>query len=176
MGLERGGSGRWLGVGIAAGPAELQPRPVEVLDPAAEVYRAAAAEVGASLGVAAPQPRVTQVVRADLDGDGTAEVVVAAEQLADPESPLATPGEWAALFVRRVVGGEVRTTVVASSVTTEETAPFIELFWTAAVADLNGDGDMEIVVNDRYYEGTGTTVFDDAVGTPTEVLTAGCGG
>ena len=46
----------WLGVGIVAGPAELQPRPVEVLDPAAEVYRAAAAEVGASLGSARRSP------------------------------------------------------------------------------------------------------------------------
>ena len=61
------------------------------------------------VGVAEPQARVTQVVRADLDGDGTAEVLVTADQLSDPSSSLARPGDWSVVFMRRVVDGEVRT-------------------------------------------------------------------
>ena len=164
-------------VGVAVhGVRDVQPRPVEVLDPVADVYRAAAIEVGAGLGVTQPDPWVVQAVRADLDGDGTTEVIVVAEQMREPGTIGAT-GDWSAAFVRRVVGGEVRTTMLdAYVVPTGEGFHHIELHRIGAVADLNGDGRMEIVVNRVYYEGESALVYEYGVeGVATEVLSAGCG-
>ena len=45
------------------------------------------------------------------------------------------------------------------------------------MADLNGDGRMELAVDSRYYEGAGTIIYDyidDDLG-PWEVLSVGCG-
>jgi DNA-directed RNA polymerase specialized sigma24 family protein len=163
--------------GVAvAGLDDLQPRPVEELDPTAEVYRAAAAEVAISMGVGEPAPEVAQVVRADLDGDGLAEVLVMAEQHGQPGSSLAAPGDWSAAFVRRVVAGAVQTTVVESHLTTDVDAPLLPQYRVGAIADLNGDGRLEVVLNMSYYEGSETTIREvGADGNLREVLSAACG-
>lgn len=163
--------------GVAVADAgDLQPRPVEVLDPAGEVYRQATVEVATSLGLPQPvPPRVTQVVRADLDGDGALEVVVVADQLADHTNSLARPGDWSLVFVRRVVGGAPQTTVVESEVAAEADSGFLLLHQVGAVADLNADGRMEVVMNSGYYEGAGNAVYEYADGSLTEVLSADCG-
>ena len=128
-------------------------------------------------GSRSPEPRVTQAVRADLDGDGTAEVLVIADQLSDPSSPFAQPGDWSLAFVRQVVGGTVRTSVVDSHVATDVDARYLErLRVDSAVADLNGDGRLEVVLNLSYHEGSVTTVYEiGADGTLATVLMAGCG-
>ncbi|HEX6569741.1 MAG TPA: hypothetical protein VF015_11260, partial [Acidimicrobiales bacterium] len=94
-------------VGVA-GVADPRPRPVEVLDPATPAYRDAAAGVVAGLGITDPAPDVSQVVRGDLDGDGSAEVVVVAERLSDPDGLRAGEGDYSVALVRRVVGGDVQ--------------------------------------------------------------------
>ncbi|HEU0172565.1 MAG TPA: hypothetical protein VFR26_13985 [Acidimicrobiales bacterium] len=175
VGLENAGFPVRMGVAVA-GLDDLQPRPVEELDPTAEVYRAAAAEVAISMGVGEPAPEVAQVVRADLDGDGLAEVLVMAEQHGQPGSSLAAPGDWSAAFVRRVVGGAVQTTVVESHLTTDVDAPLLPQYRVGAIADLNGDGRLEVVLNMSYYEGSETTIREvGADGNLREVLSAACG-
>ena len=175
VGFDAVGDRSTAGVAVA-GAGVLQPRQVEVLDPAAEVYRQAAADVAASLRIPQPEPRVTQAVRADLDGDGTAEVLVIADQLSDPSSPFAQQGDWSLAFVRQVVGGTVRTSVVDSHVATDVDARYLERLRVDAVADLNGDGRLEVVLNLSYHEGSVTTVYEiGADGTLATVLMAGCG-
>jgi hypothetical protein len=104
--------------------------------------------------------------------------VVAAHRLTDPGSLYGQPGDYAVTFMRRVVGGEVQTTVLASSVVDPrpEYGPFVSVYPIAAMADLNGDGRMEIVLNGRYYEGASTLVHEVRPdGTAPKVLEAGCG-
>ena len=158
-----------------------QVRPVTVLDPAAAAYRDAAAQVLTDLGIDDPDPEVVQVVRADLSGDGSDEVLVVAERLADPASAIGAPGDYSVLFLRQVVDGEVRTTVVEDFYKDpgdpdEETSPYILVYRVSAVADLNGDGVMEVVVEEQYYEGGATVVRAlQPDGSLDEVLAAGCG-
>ncbi|HJR25799.1 MAG TPA: hypothetical protein VJ804_10010 [Acidimicrobiales bacterium] len=160
------------------GVPEPRPRPVTLLDTGAAVYVDAAREVLAGLGVQEPEPQLVQVVRADLAGDGTDEVLVVAEQLADPTNLIGEPGDYSVLFLRQAVDGEVRTTVLDEhrKEASEEPSPYILVYRVAAVADLNGDGVMEVATEERYYEGSATIVRAlDAKGALSEVLVAGCG-
>jgi FG-GAP-like repeat len=161
-----------------AGVADPRPRPVEVLDPSAAVYRDAAAAVVAGLGIQDPAPQVRQAVRGDLDGDGSAEVVVVAERISDPTGLTAAEGDYAVVFLRRVVGGDVQTSVIASSVPhpQPDVISSLETYRVAAFADLNGDGRMEIVLSGTAWEQSWTAVHElRSDGSAPEVLTAGCG-
>ena len=44
-----------------------------------------------------------------------------------------------------------------------------------AVADLNGDGRMEVVVDSKYYEGQSIYAYSFAGGQAEDVLSVGCG-
>lgn len=151
-----------------------QPRRAEELDPSGATYRDAAREVLADLGLDEADPNVVQVVRADLDGDGSDEVVVVAERITD--SLLGPPpGDYSIVFLRQVVDGAIKTTVIEGHVT-EAGTQSIDRFRIDAVADVNGDDRMEIVVHYDYYEGAGQRVFElQTDGTVTAALVGGCG-
>ncbi len=75
-----------------------------------------------------------------------------------------------------MIEGEWQTALLETSVGASDN-PYILSHSVAAVADLNGDGTMEIVVDAVYYEGSGTTAYeyiDDDLG-PQPVLGGGCG-
>jgi hypothetical protein len=165
-----------------AGVVDPRPRPVEVLDPSAAVYRESAAAVVAGLGVSDPAPQVVQAVRGDLDGDGVAEDVVVAERVRDPARLVGSADDYAVVFLRRVAGGDVETSVIASSIASSiadplpGTAPIIDVYRLSALADLNGDGRMEIVLNGGWYEGSWTAVHElRPDGTVPELLYVQCG-
>ena len=158
------------------GVAAPRPRPVTVLDPTAPEYRNAAAQVLAGLGVDVQDPAVRQVVRVDLDGDGTDEVLVRAE-VADRASLRPVAGDYSVVFLRRLVGGAVQNTVVASDVPVIDPDQIraITVYDLASVADLNGDGRMEVVLVWSYYEGGGVTGYELQGDRLAPVLEAGCG-
>ncbi|HET6954054.1 MAG TPA: VCBS repeat-containing protein [Acidimicrobiales bacterium] len=167
--------GRYGAVAVA-GVGEPRPRPVDVLDPSDPAYRDAASEVLAGLGVTDPDPGVRQVVRGDLDGDGETEVLVTARRGDDPDA--LSGGDHAIVFLRQVVDGVVETTVIGSSVPWPQDAPPIWRYEVTAIADLNGDGRMEVVIEaeDSYPGGTAVAVHElQPDGTMPEVLSGGCG-
>ena len=162
------------------GVADPRPRPVTVLDPGAAVYRDAAADVLHDLGVDDARPRLAQVVRADLSGDGTDEVLVVAERLAQPDAVMGEPGDYSVLFLRqrrRRRGAHARSSRSTSrKPRARSPRPTSSSSRVAALADLNGDGTLEVVVQQRYYEGASTAVRTPKPdGSLEEVLGAGCG-
>lgn len=161
-----------------SGAHEVRPRNVEILNPQADVYRTAAADLLRVRNIDDPDADVVQVLRADLDGDGKDEVVVVAERLSDPQTLFAKSGDYSIVFLRRVVNDKPTTTVVDESIATSkpDVTPYINSQRVSALADLNGDGRMEIVVSGRYYEGAGMNVYQlQPDGSVPEVLTSGCG-
>ena len=141
-------------IAVARG-ADPRPREVQQFGTDSDVYRQAAVQVAAGLGATQP-PTVTQVLRADLDGSGTEEVVVAAGHVSDPEDLAPAAGDWSAVFLRRVVGDGVATDVLASSVAADgDGFDHIEV---ATLADLNGDGTMEVALAGRSSSGEWSSV------------------
>jgi hypothetical protein len=172
--MDAGGGGEPPPIAVA-GVAEPRPRPVQQFDTGSDVYRQAAADAAAGLGATTP-PTLTQVLRADLDGSGTQEVVVAAEHLSDPDDLSPSAGDWSIVFLRRVAGNAVATDVLASSVVGGDSEA-LERIQVATLADLNGDGTMEVALHGRSSSGEWTSIHAlGSDGVLTEVLRAGCVG
>ncbi len=129
-----------------------------------------------SKGLPRAKPRMEQAVRVDLDGDGVEEVLLSASSYPESPQPSAKAGDYSFVLLRKIVGGKVQNIMIAEEYIKKNIdfgAP--SKFELSAVADLNGDGKMEIVLYGAYYEGSGATVFEMKANKPTKVLETGCG-
>ncbi len=168
--------GEWPGpYGLAiSAPWELQPNLLEELTDDG-TYAGFASALLASRGLTVPNPVIKQLFRTDLEGDGVNEVIVVAEDVTP--SFLMEQGDYSIAFLRKVVEGEVQTAVLGATVVTDDESPFGAAFSIGAVADLNGDGKMEIVLDSAFFEGFVVEVIeyvDDGLGAVTQ-LQVGCG-
>lgn len=162
------------GVAISA-PWDLQPHLFSEESDSGGTYAGFASELLASRGLDVPDPVIRQLIRTDLEGDGVNEVLVVAEELS--EGWLLEPGDYSIVFLRKVVQGEVQTAVLGASVILEGEDVYQAGYRVGTVADLNGDGKMEIVTNSAFFEGFGVSVWEyvnDDLG-PVEQLAIGCG-
>jgi hypothetical protein len=144
------------------------------------VYSDFARPLLAARGLDVANPVIKQVVRFDMDGDGTNEVIAVAEEVTGPGGIYAEEGNYSLVFMRVVVDGAVQTAILGESIVadlSEGETPFILTHSVAAIADLNGDRQMEFVLNEVYYEGAGWTVWEyvnDDLG-PVMQIGSGCG-
>lgn len=131
-----------------------------------------------SKGLPKAKAVIEQAVKVDLDGDGTDEVLLTASSYGGKISPSANANDYSFVLLRKIVAGKVKNIMLGE----EYVKKFIQFgapsrFEISAIADLNADGVMEIVVFSEYYEGSGAGVFeikkDNAV--PIKTLETGCG-
>jgi hypothetical protein len=161
-----------------SGVSNPRPRPTSVLDPAVPVYREGAGMVLSERGVDDRDADVVQALRTDLEGDGTEEVVLVAERIADRAGLYAKVGDYSFVLLRRLVKDTVLTTIVAESVPDPSpgATPFIYSHRVSTIADLNGDGRMELVLELRQYEGIGVAVHElQPDGSMPAVMSTDCG-
>lgn len=155
---------------------ELEPRPVAVLASGPEAYAALGRAVFDGDPVDPSPGAVEQLVISDLDGDGDDEALVAYEYI-QPSAGPGAPGDLAALLLVDVVtrgASTVEQAFVAADLAAEE-FPLITRYRVLDVADLNGDGRMEVVVHVWYYEGASVVVYRYDGAELVEVLANGCG-
>lgn len=167
--------GEWpgpYGVAISA-PWTLTPHLVEsVADDG--TYAEFASQLLSERGLEVADPVITQLLRVDLEGDGLNEVIVVSEEITGGMLPAV--GDYSIIFMRKVVQGDVETAVLAESIVLDEET-FPESFRVGSVADMSGDGKMEIIVSSAYFEGLAVEVFEyvnDDLGPVTQIAT-GCG-
>ena len=161
------------GVALSA-PWTLQPHLFEAFTDDG-TYSTIASGLLADRGLNVPNPVIKQLFRTDLEGDGTNEVLVVAEDIGGGFLPAA--GDYSIVFLQKVVQGEVQTAVLGSTAITDPESQFLEAFTVGAVADLSDDDKMEIVLDSAFFEGFGVAVWEyvnDDIG-PKLQLQAGCG-
>ena len=168
--------GEWpgpYGVAISA-PWELTPHLAESLSDDG-TYAGLASELLADRGLVVAEPTIVQLLRVDLEGDGINEVIVVAEDIVGGFLPIA--GDYSIVFLRKVVEGEVQTAILGESVILDAEGAFQASYRVGSVADLSGDGQMEIVLSSAYFEGLGVEVWEyvnDDIGL-LPVIQTGCG-
>ncbi len=166
-----------LGYDVVAVTADwpLQPRPVRQAGLQAPVY----SEIGGSFLDSevdtAFNGTVVQAVRVDLDGNDVDEVLVTYER--QEAGDFGGAGDFSTVYVRYPSSdGTVVDELLASYVSAEPVDfPTPGRFTIAAVADLNGDGVMEVMLRNQFWESGGMEVFALVDGRLTSVGGGGCG-
>ncbi len=153
------------------------PRQWDMLEAPPDIYLD---EVGALIqgrGIDPAGAVLDQVIRVDLEGDGIDEILISAN---DNWDFAVVPSEdtYSVVILRKVVDGDVRSAILHFEVADpgEESFFFLRMR-LAGFADLNGDGKLEILTQEEYYEGSSVTAWEytnDDLG-PSEVLITGCG-
>jgi hypothetical protein len=159
------------------GTWNVTPRPVIHLSAAAAAgYAGVVRQILAAHGIRNPVARVTGAVRVDLDGDGTEEVIVSASRGTVVDGWAAAAGDYSVVFVRKLVGGAVRTIMLEQEYHPRANSQAVPNEYAVAGAwDLDGDGGSEIVIRGRYYEGEWTTLYRIRGAAVQNLVTAGCG-
>ena len=167
-------------IAIAA-PWNPMPRPVKSADTKQDAYVKAVNDILIARGIKKPLVKITQHLRADLDGDGEEEVIIAATRYSRNDEGMGAPmsassGNYSFVVLRRVIGGKVVSQILDGefySKSTESSAPNIHEI--GGVLDLDGDGKMEIILHSQYYEGGGSTVWQFGAKKAVKVLEIECG-
>jgi hypothetical protein len=167
------------GVIALSAPWNALPRKPQIADPTQQVYVDAVREFLESRRVTDPKVKITRILRVDLDGDGEDEVLINATNYftEDGDVPLdtAAPGSYSIVLLRRVVAGKAQTELVAGDLYVKDESSASNSYEIPGVLDLNGDGNLEIIVHSHYYEGSATTIYDCSGGKCKAALSVECG-
>ena len=141
---------------VSAPAITVEGREMKLHDPKSKSYRTRLAETA---GMA--DPPVEQLVRIDLDGDGTEEVLFVINSHSEwmvngPDTILSMVG------IRAVVDGEVKTQLIHNTrdtIAKGQSAHYWLKGTIAGITDIEGDGCLEVVISSEYYEGASAGVY-----------------
>ncbi|MEP7148602.1 MAG: hypothetical protein ABI857_06935 [Acidobacteriota bacterium] len=168
-------SGVALGSSAKWNPVPRMPKPI---DPNSQVYKTVVANFLKRKGIPRPVVHIKEAFRVDLEGDGVEEVVLSATYYKNGLSSDARPGDYSFVIVRKVTGKVVTDHLLEGDFVLRRIkfgAPTENHI--SAIADLNGDGKMEIVLYGFYYEGDFASAFEMKKGRPVKIkeFEIGCG-
>lgn len=148
------------------------PKLVRVTD---KTYQKIAADFLRTKGIAKSKINLSQIVQVDLEGDGQTEVLITGNFYKRGMGEGQTAGDYSFALLRKIVKGKTRNILIEGEFFTKrgEYDPPNDRE-ILAVADLNGDGRMEFVLNTAYYEGNSKQVFEMKNGKPVKVLETEC--
>lgn len=143
------------------------------------LYRGSVASFLKKHGVRNPIVRITQAFQIDLDGDGQDEVVIAATRVSDRYFTKLNAGDYSLVLLRTTTKVGAIDLMVDGNIYKpgqEDVGP-PQRYEITGIADLNGDGKMEVVIYAEYYEGAGTAAFELHGGKLETIkeVQAGCG-
>lgn len=110
-----------------------------------------------SKGLTNIQVNIRQNYRIDLEGDGTDEVLLTADNL-NPVGVTMRKNTYSIIILRKIINGKVENIMLREEVYTKDGefsdgTPY--LFNIENICDVNGDGIMEVLIGYEYYEGFG---------------------
>ena len=188
------------------GGHDAMPRKAQVLPPDNPTYKKIVADHLASRGLSGAEAKIVQLVRVDLDGDGTDEVLIAAQNVVYPDDgaqaelfsfapdeplvrlrdlndpngvPAATEvldNSSSLILLRKVEGGAAQNVPLAEFIAKKGAAAPPRTHKIAAAADLNGDGVMEVILAEAASGSLRYRVYEVKGATARPVLENGVGG
>jgi hypothetical protein len=166
-------SGIALGSNATWNPAPRLPKNIALTNP---TYQKIVADFLQTKGISKTRIKITQAFRVDLDGDAAEEVLIAANYYKRGVGEQQSAGDYSFALLRKIIGGKPQNVLIDGEFFTrqgEYDPP--NLREISPIADLNGDGKMEIVLDVSYYEGRWTEVYELRQNKLAKVLEIECG-
>ena len=168
FGIAIGTNARW-------DPVPRKPQSISLSD---TTYKAIVGNFLKTKGILKPVVKLTQAYRVDLEGDGKEEVLLTATYYKNGLSASAAAGDYSVIVLRKIVGSKVVNYEIEGEYVKKNVgfgAP--NEFSISTIADLNGDGKMEIVTYAEYYEGSSSGAVEIKNGKPVTIkeFAIGCG-
>lgn len=154
------------------------PRTWVDVSPLPDVYLQTIESALSNAGLDPATAVVDQAIRVDLEGDGVDEVLISANDTYDYGTG-ATPEAYSVVLLRKVINEQVETAILFANYGEpgEELSAYFARSRIAGFADLNGDGKLEVITQEDYYEGGAIIAWEyvnDDLGIDV-ILSAGCG-
>jgi len=152
------------GIAIASPSWNVMPRLPKALDVKNPTYLQIVRDILKGAGLKNPKVSISQAYAIDLDGDGVEEIVIVANRfvhgahLGGLAEQQAQAGDYTLVLVRKTIGEQTQNIFVVKAVWLEPGGGLARANRLSAIADLNGDGVMELVVYNEYYEGSDSDV------------------
>jgi hypothetical protein len=169
------------GIAIQSPSWDVMPRLPRAIDPADSSYVAAVGDILKREGIKSPIVNITQAYAVDLDGDGKEEQVIVANRYAKGLRELSgvgneiSAGDYTLVVVRKTIDEKIQNIFLAKAVWMKANeGPLPRANHLSAIADLNGDGVMELVFYNAYHEGSGSVVIQLNGSKATTVLECSC--
>jgi hypothetical protein len=147
------------GNGVLFGGRVSVPRRVQTLSNKNSTYQPVVNAFLEKNGIMVPG-RITRIVRADLDGNGTQEVIIQAssrDDVTDGGMSGMKPNDYSLVLLRYEDKGKAGEIPLMFDHPSAESLNYMNKL--QAIADFDGDGTMEVVVSSAYYEGESATLF-----------------
>lgn len=173
-----------LGANAKWNPVPRIPQTISLTD---KTYTKIVADFLKTKGISKTKIKLTQVFRIDLEGDGKDEIIITGiyfkkakegeEIAADGQQ---SPDDYSFVLLRKTVKGKPQNILIEGDFYTSKLLrsgeyPMPSVREIAAIADLNGDGKMEIILKSYYYEGNWKAVFEISKNKLNKVLEVECG-
>ncbi len=143
-----------------------QPKKVSLTD---ANNKKAVADVLRLRGLPKSPVKIEDAFWVDLDGDGTDEVILVAKHYAEDANQNAKIGSYSFVMIRKTTLGKTRNLFVGGTFYTKINGYYDGEYTLSGIADLNGDGKMEIIVEAYGYEENWLKVFEMKAGKPSEI-------
>jgi hypothetical protein len=148
-------------VGVDGG-WDLLPRPLEPRPLTGKTDLKTVADFLGTKGLSKPKIKLGQVFRVDLDGDRENEFIITGNFYKRGIDQTPSAGDYSFVLLRKAGRGTARNIVVEGEFfkRTGKNTPPPNVREVAAVADLNGDGKLELLIYGNYYEGEWANVYE----------------
>jgi hypothetical protein len=136
-------------------------RNIEFLSPQNETYHQLVETYLLEQGIETPSVQVKRILRVDLDNDGTDEVLIEASHFIEKTGHSVSPGDYSFILMRKVSENNVITQRVVGEIYYEDVVSKLpHTYFLQAIADINGNGQMEVLVGVSRWEGNGAILYE----------------
>jgi hypothetical protein len=166
-----------------------RPRALAVLPNNSVPYQKIAKTFLETKGLKNPVVVLTNVLKTDIDNDRSDEVFIVGRHFQEGAKDQFFPpvngkkGDYSFALMRKIVNGKVQTISLGDDVILKDMKAdavpieghLARFYDIAGVLDLNGDGKLELVIYDAYYEGEGFEILEWNSKKFVSLSYAGCG-